>query len=129
MNGIALGIVLAIAAYLLGLAAAALFYPEKARTFLGTFASSARAHYLEQAVRLVAAAGFLAYAPHMAFSHAFRVLGWILVGTTAMLLAVPWRWHQRFANWAVPVATRHLTLYGLGSLALGCFVIAAVVAG
>lgn len=129
MNGIALGIVLAVAAYLLGLAAAALLYPEKARTFLGAFASSARAHYLEQAVRLVAAAGFLAYAPHMAFSHAFRVLGWILVVTTVLLLAVPWRWHQRFAGWAVPLATRHLMLYGLGSLALGCFVIAAVVAG
>lgn len=108
--------------WLLGLAAASAFAPAVTARFLSGFASSARAHVLEQSLRIVAGAGFVMFAQHMAFTIAFEILGWILVGTSVVLLLLPWRWHQRFASWVVPFAQRHLLLYALGSLFLGLFV-------
>ena len=115
-------IVVASGLWLLGLAAGSAFAPAATARFLSGFASSARAHVLEQALRIVAGAGFIIYAQQMAFTMAFRVLGWVLVGTSVVLLLLPWRWHQRFASRVVPLAQRHLLLYALASLLLGLFI-------
>jgi hypothetical protein len=69
------------------------------------------------------------YAPSMRFSAAFGVVGWVLVITTAALLAVPWRWHRRFARWAVPQALPHLRLIAAASLLFGGLVLGAVILG
>lgn len=105
-------------AWLVFLAILSMRAPQKAARLLSGFASSARAHYLEQALRLIAGAGFLGFAEHMAFADAFRVFGWVLLITSALLLLVPWQWHNRFAQWVVPFAARHLKLYGLAAAAL-----------
>lgn len=115
--------------YLVGLAAVALVSPQKAKRFLSSFASSAPAHFLELFVRLVVGAALISYAPHMKFPGVFTVFGWVLVVTTTGLLAVPWRWHRRFAEWSVPYATRNMRLFALGSLAAGIFVLLSVVLG
>lgn len=116
------------ALYLLGLGAAALVAPARATRFLSGFAGSARAHYLEMSIRLVVGGALVAHAPEMLLPAFFTAFGWVLVITTAGLLATPWRWHQRFAQRTVPRLTRRLWLVALVSLALGAFMLAAVLA-
>ena len=115
--------------YLVALATVALVSPRRAKRFLSSFASSAPAHFLELFVRLVVGAALVAYAPRMKFPGLFAVSGWVIVVTTIGLLAVPWRWHHRFASWSVPHATRNMGLCALGSLAAGVFVLLSIVLG
>ena len=39
------------------------------------------------------------------------------------LLLVPWQWHHRFGQWAIPLVIRHLRWYGLAAAALGAFIL------
>lgn len=109
--------------YLVGLGIVALVSPQKAKLFLSGFAGSAFAHVLELFVRLAVGAALVSYAPHMRFPGVFSLFGWVLIGTTIILFAVPWRWHRRFAEWSVPIATRRMALFALGALAGGIFVL------
>jgi hypothetical protein len=122
-------VVLLTGAYLMGLAAVSLFAPARAERFLGGFASSARTHYAELALRVSAGGAMVIYAPSMRFPDAFAFVGWMLVITTAALAVVPWHWHQRFARWAVPQALPHLKLVGAASMLLGSLVLASVILG
>jgi hypothetical protein len=128
-DAVALALVVAAALYLMVLAVAVVLAPARATRFLSGFAGSARSHYLEMFMRLVAGGALLVYAPEMRFPRFFSLFGWALVITTAGLLAIPWQWHQRFAERVVPLATRHLWLVALGSLALGAFMFVAVLLG
>jgi hypothetical protein len=80
-------------------------------------------------VRLCIGWAFVIRAPQMLFTDAFSLFGWVLVATTAALLVVPWRWHQRFAQQAVPRAMRHLGLVAAASLACGAIVLTAALRG
>ena len=115
--------------YLVSLAGLLLLSPTRGKYFLGGFAGSAFTHYLEILLRFIAGGAILLYAPQMLFSDFFVILGWILALTTVGLLAVPWRWHQRFAQWAVPYATRRLWLVAVASFVFGGFIIASVILG
>lgn len=127
MTGVlAPALVVLAALYLLGLGTAALLAPARVTRFLSGFAGSARAHYLELAIRLVVGCALVAHAPEMRLPGFFSAFGWVLLITTAGLLAIPWRWHQRFAQRAVPQVTRHLWLVAVVSSALGAFMLAAV---
>ena len=125
----ALILVLLTGVYLLALAAVAFVAPQRARVFLGSLASSAFAHSLELFVRLLVGAAFVLNAPKMQFPSVFSVFGWVVIVTTSCLLAVPWRWHHRFAQWSVPLATRNMKIFALGSLIAGAFVVLSVVLG
>ena len=129
INLLASILVLLTGLYLIGLAVVLLLSPARATRFLGGFASSAFTHYLELALRLIAGGAILLYAPQMLFSGFFVILGWILVVTTVGLLAVPWQWHQRFAQWGVPYATRSSRLITVASFVFGGFVLASVILG
>jgi len=126
---LALALVLLTGLYLIGLGAVSLFHPARAARFLGGFASSARTHYIELVMRLSAGGALVVYAPRMRFSGAFALAGWVLIVTTAALLAVPWRWHHRFARWAVPQAIPHLRLIAAASFLFGGLVLACVILG
>ena len=115
--------------YLISFALIMLLAPDRAKRFLGGFASSAFAHYLELGLRLIAGGAILLHAPQMLFSNFFVIFGWTLVITTVGLFAVPWRWHQRFAQWGVPYATHNLRLVAGASFVFGGFVIAAIIFG
>jgi hypothetical protein len=112
--------------FLVCLGATSLAAPGQARRFLLAFATSPGLHYLELALRFLVGGAFLAHAPAMRFSPAFTAFGWVLVLTTAMLVLIPWRWHQQFVQRSVPGALRFLPLLGLASLALGGFVVFAL---
>lgn len=127
MTWLAGALVILAGCWLVGLALLIFLAPNRADRFLMGFASSLRVHVLEQALRIVAGSALILYADHMRFTTVFWAFGWVLIVTSVGLLLLPWRWHQAFGTWAIPLATRHLTLYGLGSLALGGFVLFSVV--
>jgi hypothetical protein len=129
MGTLALAVVLLAGSYLAVLGAVAAIAPAKARGFLQSFAGSARAHYIELVVRLGIGWAFVVRAPEMLFANAFSLFGWVLLTTTAVLLVVPWRWHQRFAQQTVPRAMRHLGLVAAASLAGGGIVLTAALRG
>lgn len=108
---------------MIAMATAAIFSPDLLRRFLRGFASSARVHFFELAVRLVVGGSFIVFSPHLHLSGVFRLFGWLIVLTTVVMLLIPWQWHQRFAGTVVPVVTQHLRLYALGSLLLGAFIL------
>ncbi len=110
-------IVLAVAGFLLVQGVIAVLRPHAVRKFLGGFASSAKAHFAELAARILAGLAFLQFAPYSALPLAFGVFGIVLVLTSVALVFVPWRLHRRFAQWAVPLATRHMGPFAVGCLA------------
>lgn len=89
--------------------------PEGTRRFMARFASSRRAHFVEMSIRLLLGVAFISIAPAMKYSSVFGGFGWLLVATTVVLVALPWRWHHRFASWSVPLATRSMTLFAVGA--------------
>lgn len=129
LNALTSVLVLLAGLYLVGLAAVAFVSPQMARRFLFGFASSALAHYSEMIIRLFVGAALLWHAPQMAFAGFFEVFAWVLIVSSLVLLALPWRWHRRFASWAVPLATRHMSLFALVSFAGGAFIILSVLYG
>lgn len=123
LNTLALIGVLLTGLYFLGLAVVALAAPDRAGRFLLGFAGTPFAHVLEMALRIALGAAFVIRAPLMMLPEAFNLFGWVLVVTSACLLAVPWRWHRRFAECVVPQALRWLRLIAMVSLALGVLVL------
>lgn len=112
-------IVLLVAVFQLGLAAVCFFTPQRAIAFLGAFASSRKAHLIEMALRLVAGGAFVVHAPVMRFPTAFLLFGWAMVASTVVLLILPWRMHQQFAEkYAAPVIGKARLMGGF-ALALG----------
>jgi uncharacterized protein YjeT (DUF2065 family) len=130
MAGIlASALVLLTGLYLVGLAATSFIAPALAVRFFHGFAGSAFAHYLELLLRMAVGAAFLLHSSHMLFAGIWALFGWVLVITTAVLAAVPWHWHRRFAQRSVPHAVRHLRLVGLTSFVFGAFVLLALTRG
>ena len=126
---LALGIVVLSGLYLCALATASLFAPSRTSRFLLGFATSQRVHFIELLVRFVVGGAFVIHAPSMFVPGVFRLFGLVLVVTTVCLLLLPWHWHHRFAQYAVPRATRFLPFIGLCSLALGLFILVAAING
>ena len=119
-------VVVAASLFLLGLGAVSILQPAQAKRFLRAFASSAGAHYTEQALRLLVGAAMVNYSPRMWQPDAFRVFGWILVVTALGLILTPWRWHHQFAVRTVPAALRRLKLIAVGSFLLGGLILYSV---
>jgi hypothetical protein len=115
--------------YLLALGAASLFLPTRASRFLLGFASSRSLHFTEMFFRLVVGAALVVNAPKMSLTPVFNLFGWLLIVTTACLILVPWQWHHRFAQRAVPLFTRQIAWLGFGSLAIGSVILLAVICG
>ena len=115
--------------YLVALGICCFIQPRLAAKFLLGHASSGFLHYLELAIRLLVGASLVQRAPAIFYPAFFSVSGWILIGTTIVLLMVPWRWHREFAQQAVPLALRHIKLLGIASIAIGIMVTAIVLTG
>jgi hypothetical protein len=116
---IAFVILILAAAYFLLLGAACLLVPSVAKRFLLGFAGSAGKHFLEMALRMIVGAALVAEGPNLPYSAVFTVFGWMLIGTTAVLLITPWRWHHRFASMVLPKVAGSLPLIGVVSTAVG----------
>ena len=109
--------------FLIGLAIVIVIKPQRAKQFLSSYASSARAHYTEQIARLIVGIAFVVLAPYMQYSNLFNLFGWILIVTTTGLLLIPWQWHHKFGEWAIPLTLRYMKFYALGAFILGVLII------
>jgi hypothetical protein len=116
---IALSVIVLAGLYFIGLGSLALMKPAVATRFLLGFASTARLHYTELLLRMMVGVAFVLQAPQLEFAEVVSIFGWLLVGTTAGLLLLPWRWHRAFARRVVPPATRYISVIGVVSLGLG----------
>jgi hypothetical protein len=116
-------VVVGLGLYLIGMAVVIALKPLLAERFLKSFARSARAHYTEQAVRLIVGVAIVVFAPSMWYSDLFKAFGWLIIVTTVGLLLIPWQWHHRFGTWAIPFAIRHLKLFAIGASALGTLIL------
>ena len=118
--------VVAFGLVLIGFAGVVFVRPAPARRFLLSFASSARAHYLEQVIRLLIGASLVVRSPLMLQSQVFLLLGWVIVVTSMGLMLVPWRWHHRLGERVLPVLVRHIELYAVSLLAFGAVLLYSV---
>ena len=109
--------------FLIGLAIVIVIKPQRAEQFLSSYASSASAHYTEQIARLIVGVAFVVLAPYMSYSNLFNLFGWILIVTTIGLLLIPWQWHHKFGEWAIPLTLRYMKFYALGAFILGVLII------
>lgn len=109
--------------FLIGFCIVSFIRPEATKHFLRQFVSSAKAHYIEQLVRIVIGISLILNASQMQLMHFHLALGWLIVITSLGLLGVPWRWHKKFADKVIPWVIRLLPLYAIGCLALGSILI------
>ena len=99
-----------------------------ATTFLSSFASSAKTHYIEQLLRLIAGLGVLTYSDSMLLPDLFGIFGWVLTATSALLVIMPWKWHNKFGKRAMPFVIRNLILYAVSASILGLVIVYCVIA-
>lgn len=119
LNFLSFAVLILAAVYLIALGVASLFFTDRAKAFLLAFAGTAKLHYLELTLRIIAGLAFLQYSPKARFPAAFMIFGGLLVATTAVLLVLPWSWHKRFADATVPMFVGYLKLIGIVSVILG----------
>ncbi|AUD79346.1 hypothetical protein CW740_08845 [Kangiella profundi] len=123
MNWILSFIILLTGHFLIGFCFVSFIKPEATKHFLRQFASSAKAHYIEQLIRIVIGISLVLNASQMQLMNFHLVLGWLIVITSLGLLGIPWRWHKKFADKVNPWVIRLLPLYAIGCLMLGSILI------
>jgi hypothetical protein len=129
MSVIAAIVVVTFAVLLIGFTGVAFARPARAQRFLMLFASSARAHYVEQVCRLLVGAALVVASPAMWQSRMFWLVGWAIVVSALALICLPWQWHRRFGERVRPLLLRHLRLYAAGAFAFGALLLYGVFAG
>jgi hypothetical protein len=78
-------------AYLAALGVGALVVPARAARFLLGFASTQTLHFVELLARVIVGASLIVAGSRLSPVQPFIVLGWILLGTSTLLLFVPWQ--------------------------------------
>ena len=116
-------VVVACGLFLIGLTGVIFAKPARAERFLMSFASSARAHYVEQAFRLLIGASLVVLSPDMWQTDIFRIIGWAIVVSSIALILIPWRWHHRLGLRVLPKIVRHMRLYAVGLFAFGALLL------
>jgi hypothetical protein len=109
--------------FLVGFTVVAFAKPAAMERFLGLFASSARAHYTEQGVRLLVGASLVVFSAVMWQPVIFRLVGWAIVVSSLALMLAPWRWHHRFGEKVRPMLIRYMKLFAVGVLAFGALLL------
>jgi hypothetical protein len=121
-------VVVACGLFLIALTGVVFAKPALAERFFMSFASSARTHYIEQALRLLIGSSLVVLSPAMWQTNMFRLVGWAIVVSSAALILIPWRWHHRFGEWVLPMIVRHMRLYAVGLIAFGAVLLYGVFA-
>jgi hypothetical protein len=129
LNAIAGAILVAFGFFLIGIAVVVFARPAVAERFFGAFASSARTHYTEQAVRLLVGALLIIRSADMWQPKVFWFVGWAIALSSLALILTPWQWHHRFGEKVRPMLIRRMKLYAVGLLAFGVLTIYAVFTG
>src|SRR5580692_9353569 len=123
MNAVAGAILVSFGLFLISLAVVVFAKPAVAERFFMSFASSARAHYTEQFVRLLIGASLIIRSGAMWQPKVFWFVGWAIVLSSLVLILTPWQWHHRFGQEVRPMIIRHMKLFAVGLLAFGVLLI------
>lgn len=123
MNAVAGAILVAFGLFLASLTVVVFAKPAVAERFFMSFASSARAHYTEQVIRLLIGASLIIRSGAMWQPKVFWFIGWAIALSSLVLILTPWQWHDRFGEAVRPLIIRHMKLFALGLLAFGVFLI------
>jgi len=75
-----------------------LLAPSKAREFLKKAGSTPSIHYGELILRMIPAAGLVVYADQSEFPEFFTLLGWFMLGSSVLLIALPRKYHHTYAQ-------------------------------
>jgi hypothetical protein len=129
MSVVAAVVVVAFGLSLITFTAVAFAKPARAERFLMAFASSARAHYVEQLFRILIGAALVVLSSTMWQPRMFWLFGWVIVVSYAALICVPWQWHDRLGERMRPMLVRYLKLYAVGAFALGVLLLYGYFAG
>lgn len=116
-------LILLFALFLISLSVIMTAHPRWGRKFLESFASSAKAHYTEMAIRLVFGASLILHESYNHYGYFMNLLGWVVVITTIGLLVFPWKWHHKFAGKVIPPVIRFMKFYALMLLVFGIMLI------
>lgn len=119
MNAVAGAILVAFGLFLISLAVVVFAKPAVAERFFMSFASSARAHYTEQVVRLLIGASLIIRSAAMWQPKIFWLVGCAIVLSSLVLILAPWKWHHRFGEKVRPLLIRRMNLFAIGILAFG----------
>lgn len=74
-----------------------LFAPKKARETLRKMASTNFINYTEITLRMIPAIGLILYSDFSKYPVAFKVYGWLMLGTSIVLYLIPRKWHHGFS--------------------------------
>jgi hypothetical protein len=128
MSVVAAIVIVAFGVVLIAFTAVTFAKPAIAERILEPFASSARAHYVEQVCRVLVGAALVVRSPAMWQPKIFWLVGWAVVVSSAVLLCVPWQWHRRLGERLRPLLVRYLKLYAGGAFAFGALLLYGVFA-
>ena|SRR5690606_33314514 len=120
-------VVISFGVYLLSLFVITILKRQVAVSYFSSFASSAKAHYVEQALRLLVGTSLVSFSGSMLFSEYFRIFGWIIVVSTIVLIFTPWRWHNKLGERLIPLTIRNINVYAVSASVLGAFILYAAV--
>ena len=123
LNAVVGAILVAFGLFLVGLTVVVFVRPAVAERFFMSFASSARAHYTEQVVRLLIGASLIIRSAAMWQPKVFWLVGWAIVLSSVVLILTPWQWHHRFGEKVLPIVIRRIRLFAIGLLAFGVLLI------
>ena len=126
MNAVAGAILVAFSLFLVGLTVVVFAKPAVAERFFMSFASSARAHYTEQVIRLLIGTSLVIRSAQMWQPKIFWFVGWAIVLSSLVLILSPWQWHRRFGEKVRPMLIRRMKLFAVGLLAFGVLLLCGV---
>jgi hypothetical protein len=108
---LALLIVTATGLWLVGVAFLMVLRPRYCLHLLEKMSSSleranTRLHFTEQGLRVLAGVALILRAPVSKLPLAFEIAGWLLVGSSMLIMAAPIRWHGAYGKWWAKRLTR-----------------------
>lgn len=109
--------------FFIGLGGVMLAKPAMTERFITSFASSRMAHFTEMFFRLLFGVSLALLSMSMWKPKLFLILAWAIIVSSVMLLALPWKFHQRFGSRVLPLLVRYMRLYAVGVLAFGALIV------
>lgn len=127
MTTLAQWLVILFGVWLIAVSTVMLASPQTAARYLSKAASTNFLNYLELTLRGIWGLALVQYAELSGFPEVFRIFGWFMVVTTAVLFFIPRKWHARYTVWLVKLIAPYMRIASPFSLAFGIFLIYAVV--
>ena len=121
------GVMVFFGLYLVSLLFITIFNRKKAISYFSSFASSARAHYLEQILRLIVGISMLSFSKSMLYAQFFEMFAWMLVLSTVVLILIPWTWHNKLGKRVIPLTIQNLKFYAIFASIFGVFILYCVI--